>query len=77
MRFAPAYADGAHKYRTGDYWLIAARTETGDVEWPRASDGAPEALGPGGVRHHYAPLAVITLADRAPVVDCLQGFRPA
>jgi hypothetical protein len=26
-------------YRTGDYWLIPARTATGDVEWPSSSSG--------------------------------------
>lgn len=56
------------QYRTGDYWLIPARTATGDVEWPdevdgsgrisRDNDGNPipvlkEADGP---RHYYAPL---------------------
>jgi hypothetical protein len=45
-------------YRTGDYWLIPARTGTGDIEWPN-TNGAPQALPPRGVMHHYAPLAVI------------------
>lgn len=45
-------------YRTGDYWLIPARTATGDVEWP-GPKGDPEAREPHGVTHHYAPLAVI------------------
>ncbi|HJQ29860.1 MAG TPA: DUF6519 domain-containing protein, partial [Rubrobacter sp.] len=27
------------QYRAGDYWLIPARTATGDVEWPRAIPG--------------------------------------
>jgi len=26
------------QYRTGDYWLIPARTATGDVEWPTEKD---------------------------------------
>ena len=46
------------KYRAGDYWLIPARTETGDVEWPGLADN-PEALPPHGVEHHYAPLALV------------------
>jgi hypothetical protein len=45
-------------YRTGDYWLIPARTGTGDIEWPN-TNGTPQALPPRGVLHHYAPLAVI------------------
>jgi hypothetical protein len=48
-------------YRTGDYWLIPARTATGDIEW-RQEGGNPAALPPHGVRHYYAPLAVVTAA---------------
>ncbi len=62
-------------YRTGDYWLIPARTATGDVEWewPK-DDGAP---GPHGVKHHYAPLAVISVADDGKVTvanHCRRSF---
>ena len=49
-----------HVYHTGDYWLIPARTATGDVEWPGPVD-APHALPPHGVEHHYAPLAKINV----------------
>lgn len=48
------------KYRTGDYWLIPARTETGDVEWPGPVKD-PTSLTPHGVIHHYAPLQLITV----------------
>jgi hypothetical protein len=48
-----------HKYRTGDYWLIPARTATGKVEWPKNANGTPKAMRPHGVEHHYAPLAII------------------
>jgi hypothetical protein len=52
-------------YRTGDYWLIPARTPTGDVEWPGPVSN-PDALPPHGVEHHYAPLAIISVgADGA------------
>lgn len=27
-----------NRYRTSDYWLIPARTATGDVEWPIPTD---------------------------------------
>ncbi len=51
-----------HMYRTGDYWLIPARTETGDVEWPGpVKDPIP--LTPHGVIHHYAPLQLITVTN--------------
>ena len=52
------------EYRSGDYWLIPARSATGDVEWPRVAGtntGQREALSPKGVLHHYAPLAVFGL----------------
>jgi hypothetical protein len=45
-------------YCTGDYWMIPARTVTGDVEWPGDVD-QPEARPPHGIEHHYAPLAVV------------------
>jgi len=53
-------------YRTGDYWLIPARTATGDVEWPQTPDPSGKnlvvaALPPHGVLHHYTPLAVISV----------------
>ena len=52
-------------YRAGDYWLIPARTETGDVEWP-GERGKPEPRPPHGVEHFYAPLAIISVgAGRA------------
>lgn len=60
IRFAPNLT-----YRTGDYWLIPARVETGTIEWPpdeKALDGtgmfAPP-LRPHGPRYHYAPLLMI------------------
>jgi hypothetical protein len=61
----------ANTYRTGDYWLVPARTATADVEWPTepAKDSSgnlvtvPIALAPAGVEHHYAPLAVVTLSN--------------
>src|SRR5260221_39399 len=48
-------------YRTGDHWLIPARTATGDVEWPRNDKKEPIAVEPHGVEHHYAPLAYVIL----------------
>lgn len=48
-------------YRAGDYWLIPARTETGDVEWP-GEVGRPAPRPPHGITHYYAPLALIEVA---------------
>ncbi len=63
-----------HRYREHDYWLIPARTITGDVEWPKDA-GEPEAQAPHGVEHHYAPLAIVRTGGKAPV-DCRYQFRP-
>jgi hypothetical protein len=52
-------------YRTGDYWLIPARTATGDIQWPRirstqsTAQSIPESLPPHGPEHSYAPLALV------------------
>ncbi|MGH9493379.1 MAG: DUF6519 domain-containing protein [Candidatus Sulfotelmatobacter sp.] len=79
-----------NQYRTGDYWLIPARTATGDVEWPKVTDahGNPEtdaqgnpipiALPPHGITHHYAPLAVASVTPNGvtPQPDCRSSFNP-
>lgn len=60
-------------YLSGDYWLIPARTATGDVEWPpeldatgrpKMVDGNPlgAARFPDGVHHAYAPLLLRAVA---------------
>lgn len=51
-------------YRTGDFWLIPARVSTGDIEWQKNFSGAPVALAPQGVQHHYAPLSHIAVNDQ-------------
>ncbi len=59
----PHLSTDPETYRPGDYWLIPARTITGDVEWPQKADPAGKlpsvavSLPPHGVEHHYAPLA--------------------
>jgi len=58
------FADHA-TYRTGDYWLIPARTHIADVLWPRAQDGTPVAQPPKGIRHRYAKLATVTFDGTA------------
>jgi Family of unknown function (DUF6519) len=58
--------DQAPQYRTGDYWVIPARTATGGIEWP-SHDHEHFALPPHGVEHHYAPLTV-AVVDRNGVV---------
>ena len=45
-------------YRPGDFWLIPARTATGDLDWPKDATG-PLALPPHGVIRWRAPLAYL------------------
>jgi hypothetical protein len=83
----PDQGPPANQYRTGDYWLIPARTATGDVEWPTeivkdSSSNAvtvPIALPPAGVQHHYAPLAIIRLDDSGNITqdptECRKPFK--
>jgi len=63
------------QYRTGDYWWITARVETGDIDWPQETTGAPKKLLPTGVAHHYAPLFMIQAVDKAPFVKLLEDCR--
>jgi hypothetical protein len=68
-------------YKTGDYWLIPARVSTGDVEWPKVG-AEPEARPAFGIKHHYAPLAVITSdesgeAETLNVTDCRNCIQQA
>ncbi|MGD8966117.1 MAG: DUF6519 domain-containing protein [Anaerolineae bacterium] len=78
----PVETSGA-LYNTGDYWLVPARTATGDVEWPtrEAAEGreVPIPRPPHGIQHHYAPLGIITVQDNEKVdqdyIDCRRKFR--
>jgi Family of unknown function (DUF6519) len=56
------FSDKEASYKTGDYWLIPARTATGTIEWPRHHNQAVS-LPPHGVKHSYAPLAYMTLQE--------------
>lgn len=52
------------EYRTGDYWLIPARTESalnksGSIQWQQDDSHKPEKLRPEGIRHHYCSLALL------------------
>jgi len=90
---APAYAALEHgvevafeagSYRTGDYWLIPARTATaelqgGAVEWPREPGGEAMAREAFGIRHRYARLALVQVTGGVvePRRDCRCLFAPA
>jgi hypothetical protein len=74
VRFsAPADTAGPARYRTGDHWLVPARTVPGDVLWPRDA-GRPRPLPPHGIDYHYAPLAYVP-TDGNPT-DLRVTFRP-
>jgi hypothetical protein len=87
---SPPSTPPMNQYRTGDYWLIPARTATGDVEWPKVTDaqGNPEtdaqgnivpvAVPPHGITHYYAPLAVVQVSDNGvfEVRECRSSFAP-
>lgn len=65
-------------YRTGDYWLIPARTVLGDVLWPVEASGEPRFERRRGIDHHYCPLALVQLAGSTWTVrsDCRRLFPP-
>lgn len=64
--------------RVGDYWLIPARTVTGDITWPRDLLGNPLAEPPHGIAHHYCRLALLEFDGVAWSVlsDCRVLFPP-
>lgn len=70
----------AGSYRPGDYWLIPARTVTGDVEWPPFVPGAtPDAVLPLGPRLHHAKLALVSTDGSGLITtvrDCREQFPP-
>lgn len=69
----------AGTYRAGDYWLIPARTATGDIEWPRdAATNDPLLLPRHGAYHHFAKLALLRFDGSAWSLlhDCRSLFPP-
>jgi hypothetical protein len=86
IQFLPANSNGNHPhfYRTGDYWLIPARVATDSIEWPVELDNegqpkrdannevTPIPQAPLGIRHHYAPLAILGALEP---VDCRCKIR--
>lgn len=68
-------------YKTGDYWLIPARTVTGDIEWPpyEIPNVHPIAQPPVGIHHHYCRLGLLQLDPRSRKLhlqDCRKRFPP-
>jgi hypothetical protein len=65
VTFSLAAANG--RFRSGDYWVFAARTADASVE---ELDAAP----PRGVHHHFARLAVVTFPGSP--TDCRRFWPP-
>lgn len=67
----------AGTYRSGDHWMIPARTATADVEWPREA-GNPLDLAPHGIEHRLCKLAVLRFdgTNILSVSDCRNLFPP-
>jgi uncharacterized protein DUF6519/type VI secretion system (T6SS) baseplate-like injector VgrG len=67
-------------YRTGDYWMIPARTVTGKVEWPQDTALPPKPVLrlPHGIVHHFCRLAIIEVSggNLAVMKDCRPQFPP-
>jgi hypothetical protein len=67
-------------YQTGDYWLIPARSATGDIEWPKdeTSPGTPVFKAADGILHHYCQLALVEFTSGKFIVkqDCRDFFPP-
>ncbi|MET9108927.1 DUF6519 domain-containing protein [Streptomyces zhihengii] len=62
-------------YRPGDFWTVAARTATGDVEWPADAARRPLLVAPHGVRVRHAPLAWVL--GEGSVADLRLAFGPS
>jgi DNA-binding beta-propeller fold protein YncE len=66
-------------YHSGDYWLIPARTATGDIEWspfkiPNTNPNAQPAV---GIHHYYCRLALLeVISGVVTITDCRPLFPP-
>jgi hypothetical protein len=59
VQFAESKSATHSHFRTGDYWLIPARTALANVIWDTDANG-PIFEAPHGVDHHFAPLMLFT-----------------
>jgi hypothetical protein len=64
-------------YKTGDYWLIPARTNTGAIEWPHEG-AAAKAMLPHGTNHARCRLAIMVFNGTTwtRIDDCRPVFPP-
>jgi hypothetical protein len=78
IQFQEARPVSQNHYRSGDYWLIPARSAILGIEWPAAGDGEPEAVPPHGIDHHYGPLAILEFQANGALQttgNCRRTFR--
>jgi hypothetical protein len=67
----------AGTFRTGDYWLIPARTATANVDWPTDGAGQPIPSLPQGIPHVYCKLGFVDFNGTAlTATDCRLLFPP-
>ena len=65
-------------FRTGDYWLIPARTATGEIEWPpfQIPNTSPQPQPRRGIRHHFCRLALLSLDQSKKAWTVVEDCRP-
>lgn len=66
-------------YRTGDYWIIPARTNSADIEWPRDPNDETITVpqGRAGIHHHICKLGILARdAAGFQFTDCRPLFPP-
>ena len=70
------FANGT--YETGDYWLIPARTLTGDVEWPLDALNNPIPELPKGIHRHFCKLGIVEFdgTSWSVITMCMPTFPP-
>jgi DNA-binding beta-propeller fold protein YncE len=61
-------------YRSGDHWLVPARTGVPEPDWPRDSAGRPLPLPPHGIAHRFVRLALVRVQDTVTVTDWRRPF---
>ena len=69
----------AGQYNPGDYWLIPARTATGEIDWPPCDSDGSVFQPPHHTQVFRAPLACIqwdSTKGKAVVHDCRDKFYP-
>ena len=67
------------QYHPGDYWLIPARTATGEIDWPPFSTPNEQPIPqlPLGIRHHYCRLVLLEVqAGAFSLTGCRLTFPP-